>query len=67
MDNISKSQIATSGSKIENSNIATNDGNISFDFKAEIRKAKRESAIISFIVSTLSAIIASYLYEKFLK
>lgn len=56
--NISSSQVADRGSSISNSK---NNTSIS------VNRLRTESAIISFIVGTLSAIAASYIYDHFLK
>jgi hypothetical protein len=52
------SQFADRGSTISESKNQTN---------ISINRVRAESAIISFIVGTLSAIVASYVYEHFLK
>jgi hypothetical protein len=57
-DNIQNSQVADRGSSISNSK---NETNIS------IKKMRTESAIISFIVGTLSSLVASYVFEHWLK
>lgn len=51
---IENSQVADRGSSISNS---TNQSNIS------IRKIRRDSIIISFIVGTLASLLASYVYD----
>lgn len=56
--NIQNSQVAENGSFISNSKNQTN---------ISINRIRTESAIISFIVGTLSAIAASYVYEHFFK
>lgn len=57
-NNINNSQVADRSSSISNSKNSTN---ISHN------KIRQESAIISFIVSTISAILASYAYEHWIK
>lgn len=55
---VKNSQFADRGSSITDSKNQTN---------ISINKIRTESAIISFIVGTLSAIVASYIYDHFLK
>jgi hypothetical protein len=57
---IEKSQYADRGSQISNSK------NIS-DNNITIKKIRTETVIISFIVGTLASILASYVYEHFMK
>ncbi len=57
-DNVKNSQVADRNSSISNS---TNEINIS------IKKIRTETIIISFIVGFLASILASYVYESFLK
>lgn len=57
-ENVKNSQVADRGSLISNSQ---NEVNIS------IRKIRRETIIISFIVGVLSSLLASYAYEHWLK
>jgi len=58
MNNIKGSQIASNGSKI----VKSKNKNSKL-----IKKIRKESIFISFIVATLSAIIASYIFEHYLK
>lgn len=58
MKNIKNSQVADNNSTIVDSK---NEVNIS------LKKIRTETTIISFIVGFLSSIIASYIYEHFLK
>ncbi len=57
-ENVKNSQVADRGSVISNSQ---NDVNIS------IKKIRRETIIISFIVGILSSLLASYAYEHWFK
>jgi hypothetical protein len=56
--NIKGSQVADRGSNILNSN---NESQIS------IKKIRTEAVIISFIVGFLASLLASYIYEKYIK
>lgn len=60
MNNITGSQVAVNGSKIIKSK------NKNSNFKL-VKKMRKESMIISFIVGFLSSILASYIYEHFIK
>ncbi|KAF2327434.1 hypothetical protein [Flavobacterium nitrogenifigens] len=54
--------------KILNSQVADNNSSINNSTnKVSKNPYRKESAIISFIVATLSAIVASYVYDHFLK
>ena len=55
---IEGSQFADRGSSITNSKNQQDNS---------INKIRKESAIISFIVATISAIVASYVYDHWLK
>ena len=55
---IKNSQFADRGSSITDSKNQTN---------ISVKRIRTESAIISFIVGTLSAIAASYIYDHILK
>jgi len=67
MSEIQKSQVATEGGKITNSNNINDNENSSMNNSAMIKKIRTESVIISFIVGLLSSIVGSYLYEHFMK
>ena len=61
MDNkneITSSQVADGKSKIIKSKNTS---------KSNLNKVRKETILISFVVSVLSAILATYIYEKFLK
>jgi hypothetical protein len=55
---ITNSQLADNNSYIKNSNNETN---------IFVKKIRTESMIISFIVGTLASLLASYVYEHWLK
>ena len=55
---IEKSVVAQGGSTI--SNVTNNN-------EKNIKKIRTESTIIGFIIGILTSIIASYIYERFLK
>lgn len=57
-DKINKSEVADRGSSISNSKNQTD---------ISIKKIRKESIIISFIVGTLTSIAASYVYEHWIK
>lgn len=55
---IENSQVAEGGSKISNSNN---------EIQITTNKIRKEAMIISFIVGFISSLLASYLFEHFLK
>lgn len=55
---ISNSQVAENGSSIINSKNSTN---------ISVKKIRTETVIISFIVGTIASILASFLYEHWIK
>ncbi|MCC9073698.1 hypothetical protein LNQ49_19135 [Flavobacterium sp. F-65] len=60
MDNITNSQIANNGSKISKSKNKNSNSKL-------IKKVRTESIIISFIVGFIASLLASYIYENFIK
>ena len=57
-DKITHSQVADRGSSITDSENSTN---------ISIKKIRSETIIISFIVGTLASLLASFVYEHWLK
>jgi hypothetical protein len=57
-DKITNSQVADRGSSITDSKNSTN---------ISIKKIRTETVIISFIVGTLASLLASFVYEHWLK
>lgn len=58
------------GNKIENSQVADRNSSIQNSENKttiSVKKIRTEAAIISFIVSVLSTIVASYVYDHYLK
>lgn len=67
MDNIKNSQVATRGSRISNSNNSNGNKNSNISNSQLIKKVRKESIIISFIVGVLTSLVSSYIFEHFLK
>lgn len=60
MNNITGSQVADNGSKITKSKNKNSNSKL-------IKKIRTESLIISFIVGFIASLLASYIYENFIK
>lgn len=60
MKEITNSQVANNSSTISNSKNENNPNNI-------LKRIRIESTIISFIVGFLASVLASYIYENYLK
>jgi hypothetical protein len=60
MNNITGSQVADNGSKIIKSKNKNSNAQL-------IKKVRTESTIISFIVGILASLLASYIYENYIK
>jgi len=60
MNNITGSQVADNGSKITKSK----NKNVNSQL---VKKIRTESTIISFIVGILASLLASYIYENYMK
>lgn len=60
MNNITGSQVADNGSKIIKSKNKNSNSKL-------IKKIRTESLIISFIVGFIASLLASYIYENFIK
>ncbi|WP_291067448.1 MULTISPECIES: hypothetical protein [unclassified Empedobacter] len=67
MDKAKNSQVATGGSTISNSNNTSQNKNSHIDNSELIKKVRKESMIISFIVGVLTSLVSSYIFEHFLK
>jgi len=67
MADIKKSQVATGGSSISQSNNNNDNKKSSIGNVDLVKKIRKESAIISFIVGVLASIASSYIYDHFLK
>lgn len=69
---IQNSQVADNGSRIENSTnqVGEKKGKIkNSNNKVDIslKQVRTESALISFVVSVISAVLASYIYDTFIR
>lgn len=60
MNNVTGSQVADNGSQIIKSKNKNNNEKF-------IKKVRTESTIISFIVGFLASLLASYIYENYIK
>lgn len=67
MENLKNSQVATNGSSISNSNNTNENRNSEINNSEIIKKVRKESIIISFIVGVLTSLASSYIFEHFLK
>ena len=67
MKDIKNSQVATGGSTISNSNNTSQNKNSNITNSELVKKVRKESMIISFIVGVITSLVSSYIFEHFLK
>lgn len=67
MENFKNSQVATGGSSISHSNNSNENSNSNINNSELIKKVRKESVIISFIVGVLTSLVSSYIFEHFFK